>query len=162
MIWYCISVNLGMYLFIYCSLSYIPVYGSAHVYNVICWSVNPSVYVVSAVDASFYCVSLFIPFHVQRKDLLQQMLDATQITGSQLEEGDVLIQSMGLLLAGQETTSSALSFTSYLLALNPEVQEKLAEEVVNYLQENPVSSKSVHVDSHEILWVYTIVQSLLQ
>ena len=45
MIWYCISVNLGMYLFIYCSLSYIPVYGSAHVYNVICWSVNPSLYV---------------------------------------------------------------------------------------------------------------------
>ena len=149
MIWYCISVNLGMYLFIYCSLSYIPVYGSAHVYNVICWYVNPSVYVHCICCRCIFllCLSLFIPFHAQRKDLLQQMLDATQITGSQLEEGDILIQSMGLLLAGHETTSSALSFTSYLLALNPEVQEKLAEEVSNYLQENPVSSKSVHVDS---------------
>ena len=110
-------------------------------------SIHLYTYIVSAVDASFYCVSLFIPFHVQRKDLLQQMLDATQITGSQLEEGDILIQSMGLLLAGHETTSSALSFTSYLLALNPEVQEKLAKEVGNYLRENPVSSKSVHVVS---------------
>ena len=99
---------------------------------------------------SIVSLSSFPFIYVQRKDLLQQMLDATQITGSQLEEGDILIQSMGLLLAGHETTSSALSFTSYLLALNPEVQEKLAEEVSNYLQENPVSSKSVHVDSHEI------------
>ena len=87
---------------------------------------------------------------VQRKDLLQLMLDTSQVSGSHLEEGHVLIHSMGILLAGHETTSSALSFTSYLLALNPEVQDKLAEEVVNYLQENPVSSKSVHVDSHEI------------
>ena len=85
---------------------------------------------------------------VQRKDLLQLMLDTSQVSGSQLEEGHVLINSLGVLLAGHETTSSALSFTSYLLALNPEVQEKLAEEVVNYLRENPVSSKSVHVDSH--------------
>ena len=85
---------------------------------------------------------------VQRKDLLQLMLETSQVSGSQLEEGHVLIHSMGILLAGHETTSSALSFISYLLALNPEVQEKLAEEVVNYLQENPVSSKSVHVVSH--------------
>ena len=85
--------------------------------------------------------------YVQRKDLLQLMLDASQVSGSQLEEGHVLINSLGVLAAGHETTSSALSIASYLLALNPEVQEKLAEEVVNYLQENPVSSKSVHVVS---------------
>ena len=87
---------------------------------------------------------------MQRKDLLQLMLDTSQVSGSQLEEGHVLIHSMGILLAGHETTSSALSFISYLLALNPEVQEKLAKEVVNYLQENPVSSKLMHVVSHEI------------
>ena len=44
-----------------------------------------------------------------------------------------------LILAGHETTSSALAYTSYLLALHPEVQERLAEEIDNYLQEHPVS-----------------------
>ena len=90
--------------------------------------------------ASVECLSRHSP-HVQRKDLLQLMLDASQVSGSQLEEGHVLINSLGVLAAGHETTSSALSIASYLLALNPEVQEKLAEEVSNYLQENPVSSK---------------------
>lgn len=74
----------------------------------------------------------------ERQDLLQLMLDASQVN-PQLEEGHVLINSLGVLLAGHETTSSALTFTSYLLALNPEVQEKLAEEVSSYIQENPVS-----------------------
>ena len=36
------------------------------------------------------------------------------------------------LLAGYETTSSALSFTSYELALNARVQRKLQEEIDNY------------------------------
>ena len=71
------------------------------------------------------------------------MLDTSKVSGSQLEEGHVLVHSIGVLLAGHETTSSALSITSYLLALNPDVQEKLAEEVSSYLQENPVSSVSV-------------------
>ena len=124
-------------------------------------SIHLSTYIPPAVDASVYCVFLFFPFHVQRKDLLQQMLDATQVSGSQLEEGHVLIHSMGVLLAGHETTSNALSFISYLLALNPEVQEKLAEEVVNYLQENPVSSKSVHVVSHEICLLQLLHRSSL-
>ena len=88
-------------------------------------------------------VSVYLPAcqssYVQRKDLLQLMLDASQDGDSQLEEGHVLINSLSVLFAGHETTSSALSFTSYLLALNPEVQEKLAQEVSSYLQENPVS-----------------------
>ena len=87
--------------------------------------------------------------HVQRRDLLQLMLDASKVSGSQLEEGHVLINSLAILVAGHETTSSALSITSYLLALNPEVQDKLAEEVSSYLQENPVS-------------LYHAVYSLLQ
>ena len=66
------------------------------------------------------------------------MLDASQVS-PQLEEGHVLINSVEVLMAGHETTSSALTFASYLLALNPKVQDKLAEEVSSYLQENPVS-----------------------
>ena len=38
-------------------------------------------------------------------------------------------QSMIFLLAGFETTSTSLAFLSYQLALNPDVQEKLRNEV---------------------------------
>lgn len=38
-------------------------------------------------------------------------------------------QSMLFLLAGYETTSTALGYTSYLLALHPRVQQKLLAEI---------------------------------
>ena len=43
------------------------------------------------------------------------------------------------LMAGYETTSATLSYTSYLLALNPKVQEKVHKEIENYFKHNPVS-----------------------
>ena len=37
-----------------------------------------------------------------------------------------------VMLAGYETTSTALGFTAYELALNPHVQKKLQEEIDEY------------------------------
>ena len=41
-------------------------------------------------------------------------------------------------VAGTETTASVLSYTSYLLALHPDIQERLQSEIDGYLQDNPV------------------------
>ena len=54
------------------------------------------------------------------------------------QEGHVAANANLLILGGHETTASALAYASYLLALHPEVQERLAEEIDNYLQEHPV------------------------
>ena len=43
------------------------------------------------------------------------------------------------LLAGYDTTSNLLSYTSYLLALHPEVQERLQSEIDGYFEDNSVS-----------------------
>ena len=79
-------------------------------------------------------------FVLQRKDLLQLMIDAgDEDTKDGLCTGEIVAEAVGFMLAGYETTSVALTFATYLLAKNPEVQEKLANEIHEYLDENPVS-----------------------
>ena len=75
---------------------------------------------------------------LQRKDLLQLMIDETQ---EGLEKGEIIADSVGFMLAGYETTSTVLAFATYLLAANPEVQERLANEIHEYFEENPVSAR---------------------
>ena len=58
---------------------------------------------------------------------------------SKLSTGEIVADAVGFMLAGYETTSVALSFITYLLAKNPEAQEKLANEINDYFEENPVS-----------------------
>ena len=81
-----------------------------------------------------YCVTM------QRKDLLQLMIDASDSeTQKGLEKGEIIADSVGFLLAGYETTGTTLAFATYLLAANPEAQERLANEIHEYFEENPVS-----------------------
>ena len=69
------------------------------------------------------------------------MMDAyDEDTNEGLSIGQIVANCVEFLLAGYETTSSTLTFTSYLLANNSEVQERLANEIIDYLEENPVSS----------------------
>ena len=60
--------------------------------------------------------------------------------GTGMTDAEVYANSVGFLIAGNETTSMTLSYTSYLLALNPDVQEKLQSEIDDYFEEKPVSS----------------------
>ena len=56
-----------------------------------------------------------------------------------LTDHEIIDHSAVFMLAGYETTLTALGYISYLLALNPHVQEKLQAEIDAYLEENPVS-----------------------
>ncbi|XP_038063822.1 cytochrome P450 3A13-like [Patiria miniata] len=81
-------------------------------------------------------------------DFMQLMINAHQLEDEESEEGsgqrspqgagaikvklsmeEVVSQCVMFLMAGYETTSACLIFTSYLLASHPDVQEKLAAEV---------------------------------
>ena len=93
---------------------------------------------------------------MQHKDLLQQMIEATGEEGEDVEEenasvecpvnkknrvmsdADVLANCVGIILSGHETTSTTLSFASYLLALHPVIQEKLQSEIDTYFDNHPV------------------------
>lgn len=56
-------------------------------------------------------------------------LAGSSLQSKTISEVEALAQCFMFLLAGQGTTSSVMSFTLYLLALNPEAQSKLRDEV---------------------------------
>ena len=56
-----------------------------------------------------------------------------------LTDEEIVAHAVTFLLVGYETTANTLAFSSYLLALNPDIQEKLQSEIDNYFDENPVS-----------------------
>ena len=52
----------------------------------------------------------------------------------------VIDNSLGFLDAGNDTTAVTLSFASYELAVNPDIQEKLQSEIDTYFEDKPVST----------------------
>ncbi len=62
-------------------------------------------------------------------DLLQVLLDARDAgTGEAMSDAEVVDEVMTLVVAGHETTASTLNWTWWLLATNPGVQGRVAEE----------------------------------
>ena len=67
---------------------------------------------------------------LQRKDFLQLLLTESKVDDQlKLSDADIYASAITFLLAGYETTSNALAYTTYLLALYPEIQERLYKEV---------------------------------
>ena len=85
------------------------------------------------------------------------MIDASDSeTAEGLKTGEIVAESVGFMLAGYETTSTTLTFATYLLAANPEAQERLANEIHEYFESNPVSVVSMHLCVLRIL-IYSLI-----
>jgi cytochrome P450 len=67
-------------------------------------------------------------------DLLSMLLEARDENGEGMNEKQLRDEVMTLLLAGHETTASALTWTFYLLAQNPDVEEELLAELRDVLR----------------------------
>tara|TARA_R110002020_G_scaffold262126_2_gene476540 strand:- start:109265 stop:110590 length:1326 start_codon:yes stop_codon:yes gene_type:complete len=66
---------------------------------------------------------------LRENDLLDMLLDARYEDGNAMDEEQLIDEILILFTAGHETTSNALTFTSQLLACNPEVQNRIYDEV---------------------------------
>jgi cytochrome P450 len=73
------------------------------------------------------------PDQADRKDLLSMLLLARDEDGSELDDDQLRDEVLTIFLAGYETTANALSWTWYLLATNPEVQETMFAEIDSVL-----------------------------
>ncbi|MDJ0724896.1 MAG: cytochrome P450 [Prochloraceae cyanobacterium] len=72
----------------------------------------------------------------QGNDILSLMLSATDENGQPMSDQQLKDELMTLLIAGHETTATALAWAFYWLAKLPEVKEKLLQEI-DSLGENP-------------------------
>ena len=97
---------------------------------------------------------------LQKKDFLQLVIDArvddestddqdshtqSSQTKKNLTDEEIVAVATDFIMAGYETTSNTLGFTSYLLALNTDKQDKLCAEIDAYYENN------------EVLWLYIVI-----
>ena len=71
---------------------------------------------------------------IKRKDLLNILLTASVVESDgrkagKLSEEEIVAQSIGFMLAGFDGTSTSLASICFLLAMNPEEQEKVYQEI---------------------------------
>lgn len=79
------------------------------------------------------------------KDLLGMMLNTPyKDTGETMTHEQVLVESLQLMVAGNETSSVALSWTLYLLAKHPEYIGQIREEIHRVLSDAPPDIRSLH------------------
>jgi cytochrome P450 len=74
------------------------------------------------------------------KDLLALLLTARDDDGNSMSDQQLRDEVITLLLAGHETTALNLSWTWYLLAQHPQIEEKLHEELDAVLAGRPPSA----------------------
>ncbi|ODM88825.1 Cytochrome P450 3A21 [Orchesella cincta] len=77
-----------------------------------------------------------------------------------ITETTVMCQALFFFLAGFETTSFTLTFLSYNLAKNPDIQDKLLDEVDAYLARN--NGKIEHETIGEMTYLAACVQETLR
>jgi cytochrome P450 len=80
----------------------------------------------------------------QQQDILSSLLLATDdTTGKPFSFSEIVDQISMLFLAGHETSASALTWSLYLLALYPDIQEQAHQEVTGVLAEHPMSVEAL-------------------
>ncbi|MGB2625882.1 MAG: cytochrome P450 [Candidatus Acidiferrum sp.] len=76
---------------------------------------------------------------VENNDLLETLLAAQDEQGQRMTDDQLRDEIMTLFMAGHETTANALCWTWYLLAMNPEAEQRLHAEIDNVLHGVPPS-----------------------
>ncbi|MES2995361.1 MAG: cytochrome P450 [Verrucomicrobiota bacterium] len=84
------------------------------------------------------------------KDILQSLLEVRDPQdGSAFELEELVDQVAMLFLAGHETSASALSWSLFLIAKCPDIQERLHEETVRILGDEEPSFR--HIPQHKLI-----------
>ena len=82
---------------------------------------------------------------LQKRDFLMMFVELSKSSDGQraISDEEVVSYCVTILLAGYENLASTLTFTSYLLALNLRVQERLCAEIDLFFKSSPVIVASI-------------------
>eukprot|EP01006_Ploeotia_vitrea_P046831 TRINITY_DN67064_c1_g2_i1.p1 TRINITY_DN67064_c1_g2~~TRINITY_DN67064_c1_g2_i1.p1 ORF type:complete len:483 (-),score=42.48 TRINITY_DN67064_c1_g2_i1:196-1644(-) len=95
-----------------------------------------------------------------RQTLLDNMVHGDPLNSdAEVNEQAIVSNAITFLLAGHETSSKAMTWTLYLLARHPHVQEKLAEEVRNVIGEEDIAK---HEDLRNMPYLLNVVKESMR
>ncbi|MBV8828979.1 MAG: cytochrome P450 [Acidobacteriaceae bacterium] len=75
-------------------------------------------------------------------NVLELILQASEAEGSSLTDEEVRNEIVTFVLAGHETTATALTWAWYLLGRHPEIAERMRDEIDSVLGRNPLTLES--------------------
>ncbi|KAJ2954985.1 hypothetical protein NQZ79_g8924 [Umbelopsis isabellina] len=97
------------------------------------------------------------------KDLLTLMLEAGEDDPSQALSDEELRENLTIFfIAGHDTTSSALSFALYLLAVNPNVQEKARKEVIEVIGDGADMVYPTETQISQLKYIHMIIKETMR
>ncbi|KRZ87262.1 Thromboxane-A synthase [Trichinella sp. T8] len=93
-------------------------------------------------------------------DLREVLLRKKHLKGTPLTDDAIVANAMVFLLAGYETSSTAMGFAAWLLAKHPEVQEKLRQEV--NMKFNDIQIGQEYDVIHDMPYMNAVMQETLR
>lgn len=79
------------------------------------------------------------------RDFLRLLMETPyQDTGEPMRQAQVLIESLQLMVAGNETSSNALTWVFYLLARHPQYICEIRDEVAAVIGDDPIDFQNLH------------------
>lgn len=93
-------------------------------------------------DFTFSLQTVLIDAHYSSSDCFDLFLELT--------EEEIVAQSFLVFVAGYETTATLLTYVSYVLAIYPEIQDKLIAEIDNCTSEVAVHSCCIYFYIYEL------------
>ncbi|KAI8145132.1 cytochrome P450, partial [Fennellomyces sp. T-0311] len=96
------------------------------------------------------------------KDLLTLMIEAGQEGKGTLSDRELRANLIVFFIAGHDTTSSALAYAVYHLAVNHDIQKRAREHVINTLGDEPEDVVPTLEQSREMLYINMVIKETLR
>ncbi|KAH8708578.1 cytochrome P450, partial [Phaeosphaeriaceae sp. PMI808] len=115
------------------------------------WRLNERVRVITT-DLKRICTEFVVQKKLRLKNESQESVDilSIMIRSGDFSDANLVDQLLTFLAAGHETTSSALTWTSYLLSKHPHIQTRLRTEIHQHIP-NPTALSNPANDATSIL-----------
>ncbi|ORY97909.1 cytochrome P-450 cyp509A1, partial [Syncephalastrum racemosum] len=96
------------------------------------------------------------------KDLLTLMIEQSEDEGGILSNEELMSNLCVFLLAGHDTTSSALAYAAYYLAINPDIQEKARQEAISVFGDEPHDVLPTVEETKNMPYINQIIKETLR